>query len=349
MQWNDIYVSGSAAWLGAKEDVRAAVADGRYDAEECNEDDYVFARVAGDEAPPDMAVAAGSLAVQRSGVPVDEFALILHASVGFPGLDHWTAASYVQAATVRGRGSAVDVKQASNGGMASLELGAAYLAARSGSASALLTTADKYALPAFDRYGSDKGIVRSDGATGLVLTKGHGVARLLSTAVVGDAAHEGLYRGTGAWATVPGTEGWPIDLRRRRKEYLSTFGGDIMELVQAITQVQQETMTAALADAGVDGGDVAWYVFPNVGRSVQDWELRKTIGIEEAQTTWHWGREVGHIGAGDQIAGLTHLLESRTARAGDRVVLSGVGAGFSFGCAVLEIVQPPEDWTPSAS
>ena len=350
MQWTDVYVNAAAAWLGRKEDVQVAVADGRYDAEESKDDDYLYARVAETEGPADMAVSAAKLALERSDVPTADFDLVMHASVAFQGLDHWAPASYIQGLTVGGRGMAVDVKQASNGGMASLELAAAYLSARATPSAALLTTADKYTLPGFDRYRSDKGIVRSDGATGLVLSRGAGtaVAKLLSTVVIGDATHEGLYRGTGSWSEVSGAEGWPVDLRARRKEYLTDFGGDIMDIVKPITELQQESLLTALADAKVDSGDVAWFVFPNVGRAVQDWELRKSIGIDEPRTTWHWGRQVGHIGGGDQIAGLAYLLESGSAQVGDRVVLSGVGAGFSFGCAVLEILQTPA-WSDSAS
>ncbi len=47
MQWNDIYVSSRRGLAGEREDVLDAVADGRYDAEECKEDDYLAVRVAG--------------------------------------------------------------------------------------------------------------------------------------------------------------------------------------------------------------------------------------------------------------------------------------------------------------
>jgi 3-oxoacyl-[acyl-carrier-protein] synthase-3 len=49
---------------------------------------------------------------------------------------------------------------------------------------------------------------------------------------------------------------------------------------------------------------------------------------------------VGHLGAGDQICGFNHLLETDRVRPGDRVMLLGVGAGFSWSCAVLEVLEP---------
>lgn len=347
MKWDDIYISSAATWLGEKEFVRDAVADGRYDAEEAVEDDFESIRVAGDVPAVEMATAAAERALERSDVDHAHFDLVVHASVGFQGLDHWSPAQYIQARTVGGSASAVEIKQASNGGLAALDLTAAYLAHHDAPSAALLTTADNYGLPAFDRYRSDKGLTRGDGATALVLNRSGGVARLLSTVVLSDITHEALYRGDRPWGDAYGHDGHPVDMRRRRVEYLSK-GVDIWKLIESANLKQQEAIRTALKDAGIDSGDVAWWVFPNAGRGVVDWELRRRdFGIEEERTLWSWGRTVGHIGAGDQAAGVTRLLETGAARKGDRVVLAGIGAGFTFGCAVLEVLDGPT-WSTTA-
>lgn len=347
MQWNDIYVAAAAAWLGQKEDVRVAVAEGRYDATECDEDNYLYIRVAGRQTPAEMAVAAGRLAVSRAGIAGQDFDLVAHASVAFQGLDYWSVASYIQSQTVGGSASALEVKQTSNGGMAALDLAASYISTRQAPSAALITTADKYSLPTFDRYRSDKGIVRADGGTGLVLARGTGVAKLLSTVVIGDTLHEGLYRAE-SWNDFSGADGWPVDLRSRRAAYMAK-GFDIRAFVQWVTDRQHGVIRTALADAGIESGDVARWIFPNTGLGVVDWDVRKKdFGIEEWQTTYEWGRSVGHIGGGDQCAALAYLLESGGVHAGDRVVLVGAGAGFNFGSAVLEILAEPE-WSNSAT
>ncbi|MBW4721557.1 ketoacyl-ACP synthase III family protein [Saccharothrix obliqua] len=347
MQWDEVYVSSAAVWLGEKEDVRDAVAAGRYDAEEAAEDDFASVRVAGDISAADMAVTAAERALARSGVDPVHFDLIVHASVGFQGLDHWSPAQYIQARTVGGSASAVEVKQASNGGLAALELTAAFLSARKAPSAALLTTADKYDLPAFDRYRSDKGLTRGDGATALVLSRAGGTARLLSTAVLSDTTHEALYRGDRPWGDAYGHDGHPVDMRRRRAEYLAN-GVDIWKLIESANLKQQEAIQTALKDARIDSGDVAWWVFPNAGRGVVDWDLRRRdFGVEESRSLWSWGRTVGHIGAGDQAAGLTRLLETGAARKGDHVVLAGIGAGFTFGCAVVRVLDEPT-WSTTA-
>jgi 3-oxoacyl-[acyl-carrier-protein] synthase-3 len=345
MRWEDIYLSGSAVRLGQREYVREAVADGRYDPVEAAEDDYLSVSTAADASPADMAVAAAGTALDRAARPDGEFRLLLHASVGFQGIDHWSPAGYIQQRTIGGRAAAMEVKQASNGGMVALELAAAHLAAASGPAAALITTADRYVLPAFDRYRSDQGTLRGDGATAMVLNRGGGVARLLSTVLIGDSTHERLLRGDEPWAATSGEHGWPVDLRARREQYRAG-GGDVSHLGKLLVARHVEAVEGALKDAGATVGEVARFVFPNISRKTADWVFgKRQLGIEEARTVWDWGRTVGHIGAGDQAAGLTRLLETAAVHPGDLVVLTGFGAGFTFGSAVLEIVEEA-GWSP---
>jgi 3-oxoacyl-[acyl-carrier-protein] synthase-3 len=347
MRWDDLYVSACAAWLGDVEDVQVGVDQERYDPQERADDGYVSVRVAGDRPPGDMAVAAGNLALERAALSHDDFVTLIHACVAFQGLDYWASASYVQSRTIGGRASAVEVRQASDGGMAALDLAAAQLAVRPSPAAVLITTADRYELPAFDRYRSDKNIVRGDGATGLVLSRDPGgVARLLSTVVIGDTEHEGLYRGP--WNAFSGADGRPVDLRSRTQAYLQA-GVSLGDFVDSLGRGQHDSIQAALDDAGIGGRDVGYWVFPHAGLKMVDWDRRKReFGIEEDRTTWSWGRTVGHIGAGDQFAGLTRLLETKAVGPGDHVVLVGIGAGFTFGCAVVEILRRPE-WPASAT
>ncbi|GID33078.1 ketoacyl-ACP synthase III family protein [Paractinoplanes brasiliensis] len=350
MQWNDVYISSSAAHLGSEiEDVRDAVADGRYDADECAADGYLHVRVARDESPADMGVAAARLALRRATPSDVPFALVVHGGIGGQGLYYWPVASYIQDRTVGGSATALEVRQASNSGMAALEVAAAYLLTKPAPVAALITTADCYQLPHFDRYRSEKGQPRGDGASALVLTRGagRGVARLLSTASIGDARHERLYRGDQPWESHPGANGWPVDLRGRSRDYLSG-GADIGDIVRTVAANQQRVMNEALKDSGTALDQVARFVFPNTGLTLVDWDARRRDhGLDVARSTWEWGRHVGHMGGGDQVAGLTHLLESRAVGPGDRVVLTGIGAGFSFSAAVLEVLEQPE-WSSSA-
>ncbi|MEU2249779.1 ketoacyl-ACP synthase III family protein [Streptomyces sp. NPDC019224] len=349
VQWSDVYISAAAASLAPPESVADAVRQGRCDAREAELQDYAHISVAADgQNPADMAVAAGRLAMERSGRTGADVELLMHASVGFQGIDHWSPAAYIQNRTVGGRAAAFEVKQASNGALVALNLAAAHVTSAASSSAVLITTGDTYPLPVFDRYRSDQGTVRADGSAAMLVTRGHGVARVLSTSLVGDATHEEIHRAGQQWTTTPGEAGWPVDLRARKEGYLRTDAQPGHAVSQTLLGGNAEALRIALADAKTSLDDLEVLVLPNLGRQAADRMFRLTEqGIGFSRTCWDWGRDVGHIGAGDQLAALAHLFETRRVHIGDRIALCGLGSGFTFGCAVLEITAEP-DWSPSA-
>ena len=96
-----------------------------------------------------------------------------------------------------------------------------------------------------------------------------------------------------------------------------------------------------LEEAEAQPDDIDWWVLPNVGRTLLQWQYLNVLGVGVERTTWEWGRRLGHMGAGDHVVGLNHLAETGTLGVGDRVALAGSGLGFNWSCAVLEIVAPP--------
>src|SRR5581483_4170614 len=95
MQLDDLFIAGLGSWLPPAVDAAEAVRDGRYDPHEQAANEYLSITVAGDEAPPDMAVRAGQQALAHSGIPPGDVALLLHASLWYQGVDFWPAASYI--------------------------------------------------------------------------------------------------------------------------------------------------------------------------------------------------------------------------------------------------------------
>lgn len=347
MRWNNIHINAVAASMGRRETTAEAVALGKYDAEERESSGYEAVRICDEGPAVDLAVDAANLALKRSGHSGVPFELVVHASMAYQGLDNFAPAPYVQRRTVGGRAAALEVRQASNGGLAGLDLAAAYLAARPDPGPVLLTTADKFAHPMFDRYRMASGMLLGDAGTAVVLSRTPGVARLCSSVLVGDTTHEGLQTGSDAWSDAPGANGWPVDGQGRVRSYFATSGVDPEQLVRSFWRAENETMATALADADTDAADIAWWVFPNMGLTLAGWASREAFGVDLSRITWPWARRQGHLGASDQLAALAHLLESGQVRAGDRVLCHGAGAGFSFSAAVVEITEVPE-WSNSA-
>ena len=328
MRWSDVYVNSCAMALGRREDTDEAVADGRYDPEYQIAHGYRSVSVTEYEMAMDLAVDAGRSALSRSSVSVDDVRLLIHTYCNPQGPSRIQPASYVQGKVLGRGGSALEVNQACNGGIAALEMGAAYLGAGTAGSAVLLTTSDKHPADEGSRYRTDPGNLPGDGGTGIVLTRGAGVARLLSTSIIGDGSFS---IPNFAQAKDYGT----------RKEFLDEQRRRLLPMLKAMADLQRECAVRALAVAGVERTQISWWVFSHTGNFLANQAFREEFNIEDSATTWDWGRTVGHFGAGDQIAGLTHLIESGAVAVGDRVALFGNGVGFSYGCAVLEITAEP--------
>jgi 3-oxoacyl-[acyl-carrier-protein] synthase-3 len=235
---------------------------------------------------------------------------------------------------------AVEIRQGSNGGLAALELAASHLAARPGGA-ALITTGDAFRLPYVDRWASDAQQVYGDGAGALVLSADHGFARLVSTASCSDSTLEPLYRGTAGWTETPFATGKPVDLAARKSDYLLQHEDLYDEVIAKMVKNGSATLQQALDDAGITLEAARFLVHPVIGETIATMSFHQRLGVDRSRTTYDWGVHLGHTGAGDQLLGLNHLVESRRPQPGDMVVMIGVGIGYVWTAAVLEFLDTP--------
>jgi 3-oxoacyl-[acyl-carrier-protein] synthase-3 len=343
MRWDDVYIAGLGAYLPERtETAEQAVAAGRYDAEEAKANGIRSVRVASaDEPGPVMAAAAGRQAVERAGLPAREYGLVLHACVGHQGQDMWTPVNYVQNETVGGHGMAVEIRQGSNGGLTGLEMAASHLAGRPGPGAALVTTGDAFRLPYFDRWASDSQQAYGDGAGAVVLSNRSGFARLLSTASRSDSSLEPIYRGVHGWTDGPYLEGKPVDLRSRKSDYLLREEGGYDGVIQKMTDNASSVLEEALSDADAKLSDARFFVHANIAETIAEFSFYSLLGVDRSTTTYDWGRDLGHMGAGDQLVGMNHIAEERGPRPGDLLVTMGVGVGFMWTVAVLEFLRTP--------
>jgi 3-oxoacyl-[acyl-carrier-protein] synthase-3 len=343
MRCDGLFVAGIAHWLPAMVPVAEAVAAGAYDAQEQARNDYASVTVAeADDAPPVMAVRAARAALDRSSVAPGDISLLLHASFWFQGIDFWSAAPYIHNAVLPGNrhAPAIDISQMSNGSLGGVELAASYLAADPARRAALVTVADRFQLPGFDRWRSDvAGIVYGDGGAAIVLSRDGGFARLLAIVTVVDTRLESMYRGSQPFGARSGEAGWPLDNRARRRAHLDGTGFETV--VERTTAGLTGAVERALLESGVKRTDIARFVFPSVGLAGLSSRYLEPLGLDLPVTTWDWGRRTGHVGAADQIIGLAQLVDSGTLEPGQHAMLVGIGAGFSWSGAVVEIDRRP--------
>lgn len=343
MRWDDLYVAGLGMYIPEQVQLaQEAVDAGLYDAEESKANGIRAVHVAAEgEAAVDMAAAAGRRAVVRSGHGPHDFDLVLHAYVGHQGQELWSPANYVQNEAVGGTGMAIEVKQGSNGGLAALELAASHLAARPGPA-ALITTGDAFKLPYFDRWSSDSQQAYGDGAGALVLSSQRGFAQLLSTASYSDSSLEPIYRGGPGWTDAPFHDQRPIDLRTRKRDYLLRHEDAYDQVIQQMTKNVTVVLQQALDDAGTELAKASFFVHANIAETIAEFSFYTMLGVDRSTTTYDWGQDYGHMGAGDQLIGLNHLFETGRPKPGDIIVTLGVGTGFMWTVAVLKVLDSPQ-------
>ncbi|MFC7796816.1 ketoacyl-ACP synthase III family protein [Streptomyces cinereoruber] len=340
MNTGELYVRGTGVWLPPAERVADAVADGRCDPAVARATRMESVTVSAGDAGPEMAVRAARTALARACAGPADIDLVLHASFYHQGFDIWAPASYVQHHSVGNHCPAMEVRQVSNGGMAALDLAWAYLAADPGRSGALLTTGDRFCPPGFDRWRSDPGTFYADGGTALVVSRRSGFARVRSVATVSAPDLEGMHRGDDPFAAAPLGHRPVVDLEAHKRDFLARYGTS--PAVARVSAGQETVVKQALAEAGLGLGDVDRFVLPHLGhRRLQVAYLAK-FGIDPDRTTWPWSRTVGHLGAGDPFAGLDHLVSEGSLGPGDTCLLFGVGAGFSWSCAVVEILTRPD-------
>lgn len=341
MRLEDVYIRGTSTRLPSRIPIADAVASGACPPATATQTGMESVAYSPDESAAEMAAAAARTALRRAGTDGVDVDLLLHADTYHQGQDLWPVASYIQRETLGNTCQAVEIRQMSNGGLAALDLATAYLTAGHGHSDALITTADRFCAPGIDRWTTDPGTPYADGATALVLSRRGGHARLVSLALHADPELEPLHRGDDPFTTAPFGHRMPVDFEAAKRAFVGRAG-----ISYAITRAhggQQTVIKQALADAGSELAEADWVVLPHFGRRRLTSIYYKPFGIDPARTTWEYSRTVGHLGAGDQFAGLDHLTVSGRARPGDRVVLVSVGAGYSWGCAVLDILEQP-DW-----
>ncbi|MCX4748916.1 ketoacyl-ACP synthase III family protein [Kitasatospora sp. NBC_01287] len=343
MRWENLYIAGLGAYLPEHEvTAEQAVAAGQYDAGRAEANGIHAVRVAShEETGPVMAAAAARQAIARSGHANEDFGLVLHSGMGHQGQDFWTPAHYVQNETVGGDAAAIEFRQGSNGGLAGVELAASYIVSRPDTTAALVTAGDSFKLPYVDRWNSDDQTVYGDGAGAIVLSTRGGFAKVRSTASISESSLEPIYRGTD-WTDVPFESGRPADLDERKRSWLTRHESAYEEAMGRIGDKFAAVLGKALEDADTKLPDTQWFIHANVAQTIAEWGFYQPLGLDLSQTTYEWGKHLGHMGGGDHLIGLNHLFETGKPKAGDLVVAVGVGLGFMWTVAVIEVLDAPQ-------
>jgi clorobiocin biosynthesis protein CloN2 len=349
MRVRDIYLGGIGIFLPEIQSVESAVARGLYPADEVASRGFSGAAVAGDLPAPEMALRAAQDALKNGGVSPDDLAALLYAGVWHQGPDGWSPQYYLQRHLVGDDLLAVEIRHGCNGTFSGIELAIGVLRAEADRKAALVVASDNFGTPLFRRWAPGAGFtVMGDGASAAVLTKEPGFAQLRSICGLTYSDMEEAHR-AGEPLFPPGaTEGTVLDFAKRyeafrEKAIAEGIGADML------IRHQQRSMACAnraLAEAEVKIDDIRRVIVHNIAKEEAKAYLG-VLGFPLRQSTWEFGATIGHIGAGDHLISLHHLLATGQLSPGDHVLLSGFSPGVTYKSAVIQILDIPSSARPA--
>ena len=333
-----IRVAGAGTWLpDTVEPTAAAVAAGRLTEEEARSSGYRELPVSRDLAPPELAVRAALATLERAGVPAAGLDLVAHAWTYHQGHDFWSPAHFVAARVGAAKAQPIGVHQMCNGGAAAMETVVSRLLADPTLHRALVTTADCFGAPGFDRWRGDYGVVYGDGATAAVLEVATAPVtaglELLALSTVAAPELEWMHRGDDAFSPAARMPSATVDVRRTKKAFLTATGKDAF--AKTVATCVGDVLVQGLAEAGVDVRAPRCVLVPRLGASALDEVYRPAVNAVLPAPVVDLGDRTGHLGAGDVLANLAALVEQETLRPGEVGVVLSAGAGFTWSCVVV--------------
>lgn len=333
---SETYITAATLWLpGERDSAWRAVAEGRADAERTLNDAFEELPVSSRLAPPEMAVLAARTAITEAGIEPARLSLLLHAWIYYQGHDLWSPPHYIADQLQATAAEPLGIQQMCNGGAAAMAIAIDRLNARTDTDTVLITTADRFPLPAFDRWRADYGLAYGDGATAVLLSREPGpyVVTALTTCAAPEL--ERMHRGHDGFGDAARQTFPTIDVRRTKRAYLQDGDGPLFARTAAASL--RTVVLGALATAGLEADDptLRCITLPRVGRTVLDQAYRPALAEITKAELLDLGRDTGHLGAGDAAANLAALHARGHLRPGETALLISAGAGYTWSCIAV--------------
>lgn len=339
MSTRDVYVQSVGSYLPEPVSTAWAVEQGLYSAEDVRKHGLKSTLVAGDLSPAQMAASAARSALERAEQDPKGIDVLLHSGVFPQGPEGWSLPGYVLRDVGGGGAPIVEIRQGCNGMLVSMDLAIGQITGAAEYDTALLTTADNFSSPLFDRW-QGYSFISGDGASAMLLGTRPGFARIASVVSRTLPELEAMHRGGEPLFPPTSTTGRPIELGDRAAH----FAREVMPTIESarkMIQAQTELVHRGAAVAGIEVADLAKVIYTNVVWHVASQFVMNPLGLPMERSTWEFGSTVGHMGASDHVVGLEHLLLTGQLAPGDHVLMLGGAPGYSIAAAVLEILELP--------
>ncbi len=276
-----------------------------------------------DEYTSDLATAAGKKALERAGITPEQVDLIIVSTVT-PDYITPNTASIVQYKLGAARAAAFSLELACTGLVAGLSIAKAYI--ESGTYHhVLVIAADK--LSSITDYTDKKTCVLfGDGAAAL-LVSGSGLGLFLHGVTLGsDGEQSSLLMVPAGGSHEPVSE----ESVRLRRHYLRMEGQEVFK--HAVRRMEAACQ-ASLDAAGLTPQDISWLVPHQANLRITE-GLGKRFDIDPAKvvSTLH---RYGNTSASGMGIALDELLQEKSLRPGENILMVAFGGGFAWGACTL--------------
>lgn len=357
MKPDSLFIAGIGSHLPMSIDCAEAVRRGWCDEGTFLEAGWLGAAVAGDTAPCEMAVKAGEVALARARINPQEIDILFHAWSNDAGPPLWLPQLFVERRLIGRNIPAIGIWQACVGMWTSAELAACYLSLP-GRNAAIVTGGDNWGFdpvvgmdPSFRwKYASgtrtNRASVLGDAGVAMVLSRRRGFARFLAIGNRSLSELEEAYRGGEALFPREVGTGRPVRMGRRVSDYADQCHAEAAALGRLLSDARTALAWDVLNEAEVKPGEIKRALHVHSGNVGYIKYILDPLGIDADKGVLDFGRRVGHLGLGDQIAALEHLIMTKQIDSGDRVLIMANGVGAVLSAAVVEIDERP-NWKTS--
>jgi clorobiocin biosynthesis protein CloN2 len=341
MRASGTYLTGIGVFRPTAQSVDAAVRQGLVGKDVADASGITGVAVAGDVSPAEAALTAAQEALKSSGLSADDIGLLLHTGVWHQGPDGWGPQYYLQRRLLGDDLLAVELRHGCNGLFSALELAVPYLAYAPHVRGAMITAGDNFGTPLIDRWNPGEGLAfLGDGAGAVVVGTSPGFAELLSLCTATFSEMEEVHRAGDPLFPPGATTGTFLDYgaRAARFQQRATDEGAWVRFLLGHQKHNVECVRQALDEAGVEARDIRTVVIHSMPRQAAVSYL-KILGFSLERSTWEFSRTTGHLGSGDHIAALHHLVSTGEVGPGDHLLLCGSSPGVTYKAAVIRILD----------
>ena len=287
----------------------------------------------------DLAVRAGDQALAAAALAPSDVDLVVLAVTDLVEYLYWDAAAGLAHRLGTGRAEAVLLTQACTTGVLSLDTVAGKFATHPDYGTGLVVAANRTCDAYWNRLDVQP-MAFSDGAVAAVARRGHPERRWLTTEVLTDGRFADFYRLDVGGSAAPFRAGVDEPPRVRDvwsvMEHFDYDAEQFAEFSRMLDERAVRTTERACARAGLRVSELARLILVHDNERAMA-SLAAAHAVPLARTNRELAAEHGHLGAADQLFGLSRHLQAGELRSGDRVALVSMGRGMHWACAIIEI------------